>query len=79
MHGSLRIFLFSETRPSLIGNKPFDGFFQLLIKTSKRISMDTTGNSLPRRRFYGSLFFIPPHKRAPLKTPAWEAILERAP
>ena len=31
-----------------------------------------TKGSLPRRRFQGSSFFIP-EKRAPLKTPAWEA------
>ena len=41
------------------------------------ISKDECNTSLPRRRFYGSSFFIPPHrrdeKRAPLKTPAWEA------
>ena len=31
------------------------------------------GISLPHRRFQGSSFFIPSQKRAPLKTPAWEA------
>ena len=36
-----------------------------------------SGCSLPRRRFKGSSYFFPPHRReeirAPLKTPAWEA------
>ena len=29
--------------------------------------------NLPRRRFKGNSYQFPPHKRAPLKTPAWEA------
>ena len=52
MHGSLGIFLFTETRPSLIDNKPFDGFFQLLITTSKRLSIDTTGKSALKIRTF---------------------------
>ena len=51
-------------------------FFFLPFSPTSKTESCSFWYSLPRRRFYGSSYFFPPHKeeiRAPLKTPAWEA------